>query len=156
MVADLAAQVFRDRAPRALLLADAAPTAALGWKPTAVADATAPAAADAAAEAAAPAPTSPLSIRFESAKLRLRGRRDGQRKGLGLRPHPALWAHHHRVQWLLLSLPGRPPQKPDLQVEPEKPLAVEDSVANDAYVVAALGQACALPRDKENLGIRRN
>ncbi|KAJ8621701.1 hypothetical protein MRB53_030230 [Persea americana] len=55
MVADLVANVFGDRASRALLPADVAPAAALGLTSTAAANATAPAAVDAATHA----PTSP-------------------------------------------------------------------------------------------------
>ena len=143
MVADLATRVFGDRAPRVLLPADAAPAAALGSTSTTAADATTP--------AAAPAPTSSPSTRVREHQVET-SREEGQpekRPRIEASPNP-LGLPSSSVA--ASFQPARSaPWRPDLQVEPGRPLTVEDSVANDAYVVIALGRACALPRDKEKL-----
>lgn len=43
------------------------------------------------------------------------------------------------------------PWRPNLQVELGRPLTVEDRIAGDALVIAAVGRACALPRHMQRL-----
>ena len=134
MVVDLAARVFGDRAPRALLPANTAPAAALGSTSTAAADA-----ASSAADAAAPAPTSPPSIGVweRAAEASKDEGRPEKRLRIEAPPSP-LGLPSSSVA--AASQPFKPASwRPDLQVEPETPLTMEDSVANDDYVVAALG-----------------
>ena len=131
MVAGLEARVFGDRASRAPLSASVAPAATNATAPRSTSTA--------AADASTPVPTSPPSTgvwqrdaetRREEGLPEKRPRVEALSNSLAL-PSSGVAA---------ASQPTRQaPWRPDLQVESGRPLTVEDSMANNAYVVATLG-----------------
>eukprot|EP00268_Persea_americana_P025197 TRINITY_DN24554_c0_g1_i1.p1 TRINITY_DN24554_c0_g1~~TRINITY_DN24554_c0_g1_i1.p1 ORF type:complete len:233 (-),score=26.57 TRINITY_DN24554_c0_g1_i1:547-1245(-) len=133
VVAILEAQIFGGRAPRAPMPPGAASAPTSASTSSAVAD----------ASTSAPATSLSTGVRQRPAEI--------TREEAPPEKRPRTKAPPSSNMAAATQPTGSAPWKSNLQIEPGRLLTVEDHLAGDALVVAAVGRACALPRDMQRL-----